>query len=63
MKETLQFLGYTKNMEKEKSMAQQEEDISTENLQNEKTKEYLKNRNYFQRQRDEFNKVVITELT
>lgn len=60
MRETLHFLGYTKTVEKEKQMAERENDILTENLQNEKNKEYLKNRNYFQRQRDEFNKVVIT---
>ncbi len=57
MKETLHFLGYTKNVEKEKSEIEMETDISTETIRNEKTNEYLKNRNYFMQQRDEFNKV------
>lgn len=57
MKETLHYLGYTKNIGKEKSMADREKDILIENMQNQKNAEYLKNRNYFHQQRDEFNKV------
>lgn len=57
MKETLHYLGYTKNIDKEKSMADREKDILIENMQNQKNAKYLKNRNYFHQQRDEFNKV------
>lgn len=57
MKEALHYLGYTKHIDEEKSMADREKDILIEKMQNEKNNEYLKNRNYFHQQRDEFNKV------
>lgn len=57
MKETLHFLGYAKNVNDEKSLVEREKEILTKNVQNVKDDEYLKNRNYFNRQRDQFYKV------
>lgn len=59
MKEILNFLEYKRNVEKEKSMVERERDILTENVQNESNSKYLKNRNYFHQQRNEFNKVNV----
>lgn len=57
MKETRRFLKYRKTVDDEKTKLERENDHSTESLQNAKTDEYLKNRNYFIQQRNEFNKV------
>lgn len=57
MKETLQFLGYMKKIKENKTKAERERDRLTESMQSEKTNEYLKNRNYFAQQKDEFYKV------
>lgn len=59
MKETLQFMGYAKSIDEEKFMMERENQLSTESIQNQKTEEYLKNRNYFIDQRDKFNKASI----
>lgn len=59
MKETLHFLGYLKNVDKEKSTAEREREMLTESIQNEKDQEYLKNREFFHQQRNEFNKVIL----
>lgn len=59
MKETLQFLGYLKNVDNEKTMAERESEILTENIRKEKNEEYLRNREFFHHQRDEFNKVSL----
>lgn len=61
MKETLHFLEYKKNVDKEQEQAEQEVDILTEAMRNEKHNEYLKNRSYFNQQRDEFNKVMFAK--
>lgn len=60
MKETLHFLGYTKNVVKEKSLAEREKDILTETMQKDENQRYLTNRNYFDQQRSEFYKVNTT---
>lgn len=58
MKETLHYLDYRRNINNEKSMADREKNILIENMQNLKNKEYLRNRNYFDQQRNEFYKVI-----
>lgn len=60
MVETLHFLGYTKNVAKEKSLAEREKDNLTEAMQKDENERYLRNRNYFHQQRDEFYKVNAT---
>ncbi|XP_037039354.1 cilia- and flagella-associated protein 53-like [Bradysia coprophila] len=61
MKESLQFLGYMKKMEENKTKVERERDSLTESMHSGKTNEYLKNRNYFTQQRDEFYKSIYEE--